>query len=485
METIAQLLKTACDNMGDRCAYKVDGRSIGYRALYSNALVNARRLLDKSPGRVAVYCKGLHEFMTSLYGAILCGKPPFLISTDVPSPEVEHLADRFSVDVIFTDDKMCLTNKRFIAPEEDGVGDKNADSQDLPGGIQEDDAAVILMTSGTTGSRQAVPITHRNLVWTGREFNKFMGLSEATNEMVLVPLTHSFGLRRLVAQLLVGGCIVTLGGPFNPAAAALVVLRERCETMSAVPSHVRMFMGRFREEFKIICKQLRFVELSSAFLSADEKAELVERLSNAQIVMGYGLTEATRSALLRLEQERNKLETVGRPSSGVELIIVNEREEPVSAGEVGEIIVKGPNVAHGYLKESDGGQDRFSGDSFKTGDLGFLDQDGYLTLIGRSDDIINVGGRKFHPSELEQLLSKHFPHVDCAISKKPDRVLGFRPVLCVTDEDLDTSPLHLLIEERCEPYKRPAEVIRFKTIPRTANGKVIRAELMRMIASSS
>lgn len=165
----------------------------------------------------------------------------------------------------------------------------------------------------------------------------------------------------------------------------------------------------------------------------------------------------------------------------MEHIIVDEQGKPVPQGEIGEILVKGLNVARGYVGGSDSKEGRFLGNGFRTGDIGFVDQEGYLSIIGRNDDIINVGGRKFHPVELELLISKHFPHFDCAISQREDPMFGFRPVLCLANDHGDAKSLLNLISQHFESYKTPSEVVYLNEIPKTANGKILRGELKKKI----
>jgi acyl-CoA synthetase (AMP-forming)/AMP-acid ligase II len=245
-----------------------------------------------------------------------------------------------------------------------------------------------------------------------------------------------------------------------------------------------MLGDRFRGHLAAIGPQIRHVELSSSPMHADEKADLVALLPNAEINLGYGLTEATRSSHLSLNRDVEHLDSAGRPGfPGVEITIRDEAGAVLADGRVGEIVVTGGNVAQAYIIGREWVREPFEGGSFHTGDLGHLDGEGYLHVAGRMDDMINTGGHKLHPTEVERVLHEAFPDLDCAISQRPHPLLGARPVLCLGDADADAATILGLLHRACEAYKVPEEVVRLAAIPRTANGKVIRSELARSVNS--
>jgi long-chain acyl-CoA synthetase len=337
------------------------------------------------------------------------------------------------------------------------------------------------MTSGTTGRQRAVPISFKNLIWTGEKFNEFMGISDSQKEMVNIPLTHSFGVRRIIAQMLLGGSIHVISGIYNPATALLCMKENNCSVLSLVPSQVRIFMKFFKKDFTEIARQINFIELSSEFMSPNEKKELARIAFNAQIVMGYGLTEATRSLLLHLNRNMNKIHTSGKPINGVKVMILDSNNKPVSTGNEGQIVIKGPNVVESYYKSESENNKSFDAECFFTGDLGFADEEGFVSITGRMDDIINVGGRKFNPIELELGLRENFPNVDCAISELPDNLLGRRPVLCIQGNKKNSKNIMSYIHANFESFKHPTKIIYLDEIVRTENGKIVRSLLKNKV----
>lgn len=481
LRTVAHALAHAARAFADRPAVKA-GDTLSYGALWRDAAATAGAI-DALPGStLGIYCRDPIRFVIALYGAILSGRLAFLITGEADGADAARIIDYFAIEAMITDTDDLMAPVPIIRPvqnSDDEVGIAAVD------GIKGEDYAIALLTSGTTGKRRAVPATHSNLMWTGHAYNDVLGLTDGHRELVMVPLTHSLGVRQLFALLLVGGCLVPLPGPFNPAKALVTLRDEECDMICAVPTQIRtMLGGRFRRDLAAIGPQIRHVELSSSPMHADEKSDLVSLLPNAEINLGYGLTEATRSSHLSLNRDTAHLDSAGRPGfPGVEITIRDEDDAVLASPAVGEIVVTGGNVAEAYIIGRDWVREPFAGGSFHTGDLGYLDGEGFLHVVGRKDDMINIGGRKLHPTEVERVLHEAFPDLDCAISQRPHPVLGARPVLCLGDATADADSILGLLRQACDDYKVPGEVVRLDAIPRTANGKIIRSELARSVSA--
>ena len=485
MPTVAHALAHAAKAFSEREAFKVGAAALTYRQQYCDAVATAEAVGALPEGPVAVYCRDHMAFVSALYGTILTGRLAFLIDGETGAPEAAGIAAYFGVAGLVTDAAEGLGNALpTAAPVRGAAPETAARGGALVEALSADDFAFALLTSGTTGGRRAVPATHRNLMWTARAYNRILGLGDGHRELALVPLTHSLGVRQFISQLLVGGCLVALQGRYNPAKALVTLRDEGCDVLCAVPTQIRtMALGRFRRDLARIGPQLRHVELSSSPMHADEKADLVALLPNAEINLGYGLTEASRSSLLSLNGEPDRLETSGRPRfPGVEITVQGEDGADLGPGERGEIVVSGPNVAKAYIVGREWDTAPFRDNTFHTGDLGSLDEDGYLRLVGRMDDMINTGGMKIHPAEVEAVLHEAFPGLDCAVAQRPDPILGACPVLCLAGGGVDIDAVMDVLRRDFESYKVPAQVIRMDAIPRTANGKVIRPKLAEAVA---
>jgi long-chain acyl-CoA synthetase len=478
MKNISKLIFDTVRMKGDHVAFSLDNEDVTFGDLFLMARATSKYVRNEPVEHVGIYCHSLKQFIISFYSCLLSGTPAFLISTSITDHEIESLCAQFKVTILLTDSNssMLSENIKCIEPVSEVCFIQDIDLREYAN-IDGSNVAFYLMTSGTTGKKRAVPVTHKNLLSTGKFFNEFMGITENQKEMVLIPFTHSFGARRIIAQLLLGGTIYSLNGIFNPAAALMCMKQNNCSVLSLVPSQVRMFQQYFKNDFNEIGSKIKFIELSSEYMAPHEKKELVKSAPNAQIVMGYGLTEATRSSLLHFKKNANKIHTSGKPISGIEVLILDNNDSPVSNGCEGQITIKGFNVVDSYYGSNIEGNENFRNGYFYTGDTGFMDEDGFLSVTGRMDDIINVGGKKFNPIELESDLREKFPSIDCAIGHIPDKVLGSRPVLCIKGENNGSTDIMDYISINFEPFKHPSKVIYMNEIFRTENGKIIRSLL--------
>ncbi len=225
--------------------------------------------------------------------------------------------------------------------------------------------------------------------------------------------------------------------------------------------------------------QLHYVEIGSAPMPIEEKHALMEALPNTRICMHYGLTEASRSAFMEFHEYKEHLSTIGKQSPNMNITIRDENGAEVPDGTEGEICVSGDAVTKGYLslpKE----ESFWNDNSFRTGDWGIKDKDGYITLKSRKKELINVGGKKVSPIEVEEVLLR-FPFVkDCACIAVPDEVLGEAvKAFIVTDEPekVQYEELEKLIGNSLEGYKHPIAYEIIDAIPKTSSGKVQRLKL--------
>ena len=350
--------------------------------------------------------------------------------------------------------------------------------------------ALVLFTSGTTARKKAVVLSHRALLQATTNINEFMGIDQDVREYVSIPLGHSFGLGRVRAVFAVGGTLVLGEGLFSPAAMVKAIESRQCNALSAVPATLAMFQGRLEAALRRAGEQIRTVELGSAFMSPDAKRRLLEVFPHARLCMHYGLTEASRSAFIEFRREAHKLETVGRAAPNTALRIVRADGSEAAAGEEGEIVIAGAHLTSGYLGDPELTRRALDpSGAFHTGDHGFLDAEGYLHLLGRKDEMINTGGVKISPLELEAKIRESRPSVELCVVGIPDPagLAGEVPIVAYTGTP--SPPLTLValaseLAQRVEKNKLPHDVVRVERIPRTDNGKPIRRELRALVLAA-
>ena len=255
-----------------------------------------------------------------------------------------------------------------------------------------------------------------------------------------------------------------------------------CTGFGMVPAgwgYIKKMSGRKIGQFT---DQLRYIEIGSSFMSIEDKELLCELLPNTRICMHYGLTEASRSAFMEFHSEHDKLNTAGKASPNVEVKIFDAEGHEQPVGAEGEVCVKGEHVTCSYWNET---PERFAKDFFngyfRTGDAGCLDEEGYIHLKSRIKEMINVGGKKVSPMEVEDILNT-IPGIEdsaCVAMPDPEGVMGelVKAFIVCKDESLTDAAILEALKPKLEVYKLPAVIARIDAIPKTASGKVQRLKL--------
>ena len=344
-----------------------------------------------------------------------------------------------------------------------------------------DAVADYMFTTGTTGISKCVPLTHANLLASAYNINTFIGNNQDDHEIIALPLCHSFGLGRLRCAMLAGGTCTILPNFANERKLLKLLSSENVTGFSMVPAAWQYIRHLCRERFIEASQNLGFIEIGSATLPIQDKLYLEENLPGTKICMHYGLTEASRSAFIEFHADRDKLTTCGKSTPNVEIAIFSTDGVRLVAGETGEVCVRGKHVTRGYL--SIGREQCFFGDFFRTGDMGMIDADGYLHLLGRIKELINVGGKKVAPDDVEHKINQ-LPGVlesACVAAPDPDGILGEvvkAYIVPVEGEKIDVKALQSTLRKLLEPHKVPRIVeIRNIPIPRTESGKIQRQKL--------
>ena len=342
--------------------------------------------------------------------------------------------------------------------------------------------ADVLFTTGTTGAPKGVALNHRNLAAAALNINTFIKNTADDVELLALPVSHSFGLGRVRCVLCKGGSLVLLGTFASMKKFFGQMEQYHCTGFGMVPAgwgYIKKMSGRKIGQF---ADQLRYIEIGSSFMSIEDKELLCELLPNTRICMHYGLTEASRSAFMEFHSEHDKLNTAGKASPNVEVKIFDAEGHEQPVGAEGEVCVKGEHVTCSYWNET---PERFAKDFFngyfRTGDAGCLDEEGYIHLKSRIKEMINVGGKKVSPMEVEDILNT-IPGIEdsaCVAMPDPEGVMGelVKAFIVCKDESLTDAAILEALKPKLEVYKLPAVIARIDAIPKTASGKVQRLKL--------
>lgn len=338
-----------------------------------------------------------------------------------------------------------------------------------------DAAADILYTTGTTGKKKGVVLTQANVYAAARNISEFVGMGADDLEVLPLPLNHSFGLGRLRAQALVGHTIIIEKGIGIGVPVIRRLLSSRATGLALVPAGFDILRQFTKDDLGKARDHLRYIEIGSASMKKQTKDWLMEMLPDTRICHHYGLTEASRTTFVEYHADQGKKGTAGRASACAEITICDENLNPVGVGGSGEIVVRGGMVMKEYWRQPDLTLNTHCAHGFRTGDFGYLDEDGYLFLQGRKSDMINVGGRKVVPEEVEEALRMIDGVLDAACVGKPDKLLGEQvKAYIVADRLLDRISVKTFLRERLEEYKIPKTFEVVDKLPRSSSGKLQR-----------
>jgi acyl-CoA synthetase (AMP-forming)/AMP-acid ligase II len=349
------------------------------------------------------------------------------------------------------------------------------------GGLaQTDDVALVLHTSGTTSRPKIVPLTHKNVCASAGNIRTTLSLTPDDRCMNVMPLFHIHGLMAAVLASLSAGASVFCTDGFNALRFFAQLVEANPTWYTAVPTMHQAILTRAGRNKEIVDNaRLRFVRSSSASLPAQVMAEL-EKTFGAPVVEAYAMTESAHQMTCnQLPPGIRKPGTVG-PAAGPEVSIMDEAGELVSQGTIGEVVIRGPNVTLGYENNPTANAENFTNGWFRTGDQGMMDEDGFVTITGRLKEIINRGGEKISPREVDDVLMDH-PAVQQVVTfAMPHKSLGEDVAAAIVlreGQEATEREVRDFAAEKLADFKVPRKVLFLEEIPKGPTGKIQRIGL--------
>ncbi len=453
-------------------------RELGEAAARWAGLLRARGV---RPGdRVAVLLPNGLDYIGALYGALSAGAIAVPLNPLLRGAEV---AERV------TDSGAALLVAPAGADQLAGLQVAIADPTEVrsaapAGGVAERDAgepAVLLYTSGTTGRPKGAELTHGGL----RATAAFLAgplLQLSADDVVLgaAPFSHVFGLAGVLNPAITAGACIALMPRFDAEAALALMQRESAEVFLGVPS-MCIALLRAADAGGAVPK-LRVAHVGGAPLAPETLHAFADRFGCA-VLEGYGMTETAGGVVSHVSGQLCKPGSVGTPAPGAEVRITGPGGRDVSAGEPGEVLLRAPGLMRGYWGNPDATLEAFApGGWFRTGDVGYLDGDGYLFLIDRTKDVILRGGYSVYPREVEDVLYEHPAVSEAVVVGVPDELLGEEVVALVVarpGQTCDPEALREFARERVAAYKYPRLVVVAEELPHTPSGKVLKRAIDR------
>lgn len=399
MTNLINFIEKHSKNNSKKIAIITKDGALTYEELSKQSLLFRNSLNEISKNSViSLMFDNSIDFVISYIGTMKAG-----LVSHILSPDISYDNLRFQINssgsklLVVTNNKFDeLQNKKLSI--EVKKFDEMISENEHPIEISEN-FAHLLFTSGTTSKPKGVAITHLNQIFTLQNITSVLNYDSSDISLSPLPLNHSFGLGCLNATLYSGGQMILLNNASNLDEILDAIKKFKVTILAAVPATLIKLLKFHKKQIENEFQYLRLIITNSTSIPSQTVLEYKNILKNAYLATYYGLTEASRSTFMIFEKQLDKDTSVGKPAPGVEIKIENKNHN------VGEIWIKGPNVIEQYWNDLNSEQTIENG-WLKTGDLGYFDEEGFLYLSGRLDDVINVGGEKVFPEYVEKIIKK-------------------------------------------------------------------------------
>ena len=345
--------------------------------------------------------------------------------------------------------------------------------------VADDAPATCLYTSGTSGRPKGALLTHRGLLWNIDQLLQVFAADADDRFLCALPLFHSYAQMACIMSTLTLGAAMIILPQFRPETVLDVIVRDRVTIFPGVPAHYGAMLSAVRGEAPQALGALRLAVTGGAAMPLPV-LEALERRYRVVVLEGNGPTEAGPVAYVNPERGPRKPGSVGPPIPGIRVRVVDATDSDVPLGEVGEVLVSGPSVMLGYLNRPEETREALRGGWLHTGDLGRLDEDGYLFLVDRKTDLIIVGGLNVYPREVEEALLRHPAVAEAAVVGVPEAARGERVVAFVVAR-AGQAPTGRELIRHCQqllaPYKCPRRILLVPALDKNAAGKVQKLQL--------
>ncbi|MEA2516414.1 MAG: long-chain acyl-CoA synthetase [Actinomycetota bacterium] len=497
---LALLAEQSFERHGDRPSLFWEGKTFTSGELRERALRLSTGLkeLGIEPGdRVVVMMANCPEVGISYIALWTAGAAItpaiFLLSAD----DLHHILEDSEAKAVITTPEFLATVQqaaegvdtlKFVistGAEQEGVIPLSSLEEAEPGVIvprDSDDLAALMYTGGTTGRAKGVMLSHENLWWAGRASWEASQVPGINRTLVPLPLSHSFGLIVTVVGLHAeepGDAILMTW--FDPTGWLELVQEHKAQNSPMVPTMLQILLASPLENYDL--SSLKYIVSGASPLSLDVVTEFEKRVPSVHIRQGYGLTETSASMTVTQAGSR-KLGSVGPPSPGFNVKIVDDEGNEVPRGEEGEIICKAQAVMLGYWRAEEATHDSIKDGYFYTGDIGKLDEDGDLWILDRKKDLILRGGFNVFPRDVEDALVEHPAVAVAGVVGKPDPVKGEEVVAFVQlnpGAEVTEAELLAFSKERLSKYKYPREIRIVENVPLTPVFKIDRKKLRTLL----
>lgn len=469
---------------------------ISYRDLYKKVNILAAYIYKKiGTGKEIILLSQNNTFFIISYLSIIkSGNIVMLLEVRISEEDLESVLDRCSLSGIFIQSKFISKfdkfrhnldlNKNIFT--ESILDDLSAESEEkIDIKSNDDDLALIIFTSGSTGKKRGVMLTHKNIKANTESIIEYLELKEKDRIEVVLPFFYSYGASLLNTHLRAGASMVLnhsifLGSVINE------IKQYKCTGFAGVPSTYQILISKtnfLEQDFPSI----RYFTQAGGKLANKFITNITKSFPQKLFFVMYGATEATaRLSYLPPNLVNKKLGSIGKGIPNVTLEVLDAAGKPIKPGEVGEIIAKGDNIMKGYYKDPEGTDKVLKNGKFYTGDLATVDEDGFIYVVGRSNNMIKSAGYRIFPNEIEEAVNSVKCVLDCAVFGLSDDIMGEAIVASVLTKE-PSKKLKTEILSYCNrtlpSYKIPKHIIFFNKFPLNSSSKRDTLKIKEIVSS--
>ncbi len=491
MHTFADPIRTAVRLAGDKVGV-IDGEaSFTFRTLHERCakLAGALAGLGLQKGdRVAILAGNGHRYIETYVGVPAAGFVVVPLNTRHAEPELKYALEDSEARVLIVDrDPGTLADvveHVVMIPDAYESMIDGADAIELGTDVSEDDLAGLFYTGGTTGKSKGVMLSHRNLI--ANTYHYLVSIPQRAEDVMLVmaPMFHAAGSNGILGNIWTTGVQITLDA-FDPARALDLIEQHQVTETLGVPT----MLAAIAEEQHARPREtstLRMIAHGGSPIATEVLRRTHSAFPTAQLNEVYGATELSPLTTVLIGEEDiiddDRARSCGRPVLGNDIQILNIDGEAVEPGSVGEVVVRGPNVMQGYWNKPEQTASVLKNGAYWTGDLGYMDEAGYLFLVDRSKDMIVSGGENVYSTEVEEVIYQHPAVLEAAAFGVPDEKWGEAVWAVVVPREshhnIDPSEIIDFCRERIAGYKVPKGIdLRADALPKSGPGKVLKREL--------
>jgi long-chain acyl-CoA synthetase len=443
--------------------------------------------------KVALLLGNCPEFVTAYYGILRAGAVVVPINPTYTSGEISYILSNSDTKAVITDAslestisplkeqlehlKMVIYTEPIKSEWSWEILFQETNDIFVSPSIHEDDLAVILYTSGTTGKPKGAMLSHRNMVSNVESMSRLTEFSEEDRIITVLPMFHVFCISVCINIPIACGATIVIVPKFSPAEVINTIRREKATLFAGVPT-MFSFMLQVPQSTAEDFSSIRACFSGGASIPV-ELLHRFEEKYNVRILEGYGLSETAPVTAFNPLRGTRKPGSVGKDVPDVKNKVVDPEGIEVPRGEIGELIVKGPNVMMGYLGMPEATSSALKDDWFYTGDLARMDEEGYIYIVDRKKDMILFGGYNVYPREVEEVLYQHPAIVEAAVVGITDKEYGeiVKAFVVSNDECTTMDDILHFCQDKLAKYKLPKQVEFMKELPKNSTGKILKRAL--------